>query len=412
MAGNFLANAGLVAQGMDEANAAQQRLQTGQIGLDELQRTTDQAKQYRAAVSGSDPSAGRMGAYHSISKAALGAGDIDTYNKAQEASKKLQDEGFGQLAMGALTGKPPAEIESQFNGLGIMKIQPGSLEWGKDPATGDIVARGVSQADSKPYVFNATQYAKLHGLIKGAEFDLKDGVIFNKNTGETKTADTRGDWVLGSIANGNTEVPLIYNKRDGSVQQLGPGGVRTNIDAKIHATPDGKVIVTQAGGGVAEFKPSTEGTPGKTNFFGADTPGAPAQPARVVAAQSDAPPIAGAQWGIDPTTKQGGWFVKSGNGYARVNVAGQAAPTAAPAAVAAPAPAANRRQLQPSPLRQRHLRQRKLQNRQTRLTRAKPTFPSKSMTCRSNKVSPTTNMKRAAFVAMTQRQSWTRFQPN
>jgi hypothetical protein len=350
MAGNWLSNAGLMSQGMDEANLNQQKLQTNQIGLDDLQRKATESADMRKAVSTADPSAGRIGQAQAAQEAAKKAGNLAVSEDMAGHINKLRDEGFLQLAQDAIRGVPPSEAEGRLNSIGAVRAAKGSLEYGKNDA-GDILIRAVSEADGKPYTFNASDIMRkaqkvtklgpgesLVGETTGTtiatnapkeQWDFKDGILYNKTTG--KTQEIGGDWKLGSIVNGNTEVPILYSK-SGQVQQLGPGGVRTNLEAKITQTPDGKMVISQPGGGVAEFKPSTEATPGKSNVFSADTPGTPAQPARVVPAQNDAPPIAGAQRAPD-----GNWYVKSGNGWARVSVSGQAAPGAAPSAAPAPA---------------------------------------------------------------------------
>lgn len=178
---NF-ADFGLMSQGanqstMDSQRAALsgQQVESGQIGLEESKRQRDVSAKYRSAVSSARPEEGRAGVYHRISKEALASGDADTYTRAQEASKKLQDEGWGNLSMRAITGAPVEDAEKEFNNLGVGRIVPGTLEYGKDPKSGDIIVRASSVADGKPYSFNATQYARMHGIIKPTVHSIPAG---------------------------------------------------------------------------------------------------------------------------------------------------------------------------------------------------------------------------------------------
>lgn len=177
-----LSDVGLVQRGMNEGQEAQNRLaieeqqvKTGQMGLEEATRVRDTQAKMRSAVSAADQTQGRAGVYHAVSKAALGAGDIAGYEQAQKASRALQDEGFGQLAMHAITGTPPDQAAKQFNETGVGRVVPESLEYGRDPKSGDILVRGVSVQDGKPYTFNATQYARLHGIIKPTVHSIPAG---------------------------------------------------------------------------------------------------------------------------------------------------------------------------------------------------------------------------------------------
>lgn len=385
--GTAFANAGLMEQGMDarqlqdqnisdlqqQARARGQQIEAGDIGLEDVKRTHATAASLRNAVSSSNPDDGTAGIYHNVAQAALASGDLGTYENARAASKALQDEGWGKIAMAALTGAPPDQTEQQFNALGVAKMVPGSLEYGKDPKTGDIIASAINVSDGKRYPFNATQYAKLHGLIKteaiklgpnekavtqgGAEiasnpvdqYKASGNIIYNSKTGAWQDVDTKGEWKLGTIVEGNNEVPVEINTKNGSINRLGKGGVRTGLEAKISqpTTPGAPVMVTMPGGAVAEFKPATEATPGKTNWLSANEPGKPAQPATletITQTEPEQPPVQGARKAAD-----GKWYVRQGDGYAEVIPKAATTPSGTPGP-AAPAPkAAAAKPMQPTP---------------------------------------------------------------
>jgi hypothetical protein len=379
MAGGF-ANFGLNAEGMDTEQAMSQenalrgqKVTTGQIGLEDLQREQANQATYRGAVSGSDPNQGTAGMIRNVQSAAKSTGDLGNYQRAQQALIDLRNQGWSQVTMAALTGAPPDQAEKDFNATGTARMVPGSLEYGRDPNTGDILMRAVNADDGKEYHVNATQYARLHGMLKtetealkpgeklinkqtGAQIannpplDMYDvsrtGIIFNKHTGSWQQTDTSGEWKLGTVVSGTDEIPVELNTRNGEIHQLTKGGVRTGLEAKISQSPGGATLITFPGGKVGEFRPETAATPGKTHMFGADEPGTPGQPAGVNILNPDEAPVPGAQKAPD-----GNWYVKQGNGWAKVVMPGQAQAAPGPAAqtpsgqpgpapAAAPAPAA------------------------------------------------------------------------
>ena len=380
LSGN-LANYGLITQGMDSASLQEQnmsdlqqharlrgqQIETGDIGLEDVRRTKENEASYRNAVSSSSPDSGTMGIYHNVSDAALKGGDFGTYDQARKASLALQQEGWGQIAVGALTGAPPEQVEKNFNATGVSKMVPGSLEYGRDPKTGDIIASAINVQDGKRYPFNATQYARLHGLIKtdpiklgpnekaitqgGTEigsnpvdqFKATGNIIYNSKTGAWQNTDPGGEWKLGTIVEGNNERTVEINSKTGAINRLGSSGARTNLEAKVHqpTIPGGPLLITMPGGGVAEFKPATEATPGKVNWLSANEPGKPAQPATVESiaqTQPEKPPVEGARKAAD-----GRWYVRDGDGYRPV------VPRPAQNLSGEPAAPASKRQEAPAP---------------------------------------------------------------
>ncbi len=101
-------------------------------------------------------------------------------------------------------------------------------------------------------------------------------------------------------------------------------------------------MVTLPGGQVAEFKPATEGTPGKTHLFSANEPPTPGQPSTLTTVTPEIPPIQGARKGTAPGMENR-WFVPDqrnpGKFVEVVMGGGQAAPPAAPTPRSASKPA-------------------------------------------------------------------------
>lgn len=377
------ADAGLAMQG---ATAAQRDLQdvetrrqaneTGRIGIENLQRTNDTAESVRqAGVRGQAAGQDMGGTFEDMATAAAQRGDMKTALELRQARKQLEDEGIKNVIHKALIdprpGKRP-DLAAEFNRYGQRRDMPDDVEldekgnlWATDPKTGK---RGSINVGLTAERLGMVKAPTLHNVPSGGigvltgpgvdptnpknqiradampKFELKDGILYNERTGAWQQVDTKGKWTLGKITHGNSEVPVAINSDTGAVNLLGPGGVRTGLDAHITqpTTPGGSIMVTLPGGAVSEFKPGTEGTPAKTNVFSPNEPAKPGEPAKLQPVSSpENPPIEGARKAAD-----GKWYVRSGDGYAEVVVnakpgapAAKAAPKAEPKPATAPKPA-------------------------------------------------------------------------
>ena len=368
--GNLFSDAGLVARGfndagqdnarlaeMERANAfnAQadpMRLETTRMGLEEARRTTAAAAAMRNAVSGVDPATGRLGVTQAAAEAARGSGNLEQFSALSAQIPLLQREGWTELVRGALTGMSPEQAVQNFNRMGAGRIS--GAEWGKDPKSGDVLMNLTDAATGQKQVFNATkmydlfnpQKSDVHSIPAGGmgivttpgkapqtfrapvndQFDVKDGIMFNKNTGTWQQVDTKGDWHLGTITNGDTEVPVRVNRRDGIVEALGPGGQRTGLpQAHVTFSPTGGAPMITIGNKVMEFKPATEASPGSSGFLGFGGSSAiPGQPARLEPVQQpETPPVAGAMKAPD-----GKWYLQKQDGKFYPVVPRSAAPVA------------------------------------------------------------------------------------
>lgn len=347
-----LANAGLALQG---ANAAQQdynTLETQKIGLDNLKRTndTDEAVRQVAAAGGS---------HEDMALAAEKRGDYARALQHRQGGKALEDESIKNVIHKALIDPRPGDrpdlVEEAnryrkgggmtsmnlddkgnltFSGaksgtmnVGVAAERLGLVKpWEKEIPAGGMYVRGNPATGQTTTIRNDAM----------PKFELKDGILYNERTGQWQQMDTSGKWTLGKITQGNQEVPVAVNSSTGAVNLLGPGGVRTGLDAKITqpTTPGGQIMIAMPGGGVAEFKPSTEGTPAKTHLFSADEPAKPGEPAKLTPATIEAPPLQGARKAPD-----GNWYVPDPNNQGKfLQVVVQGAPGGAPAAAPAAAP--------------------------------------------------------------------------
>lgn len=356
MGGFSLANAGLAAQGADASQeniqnieAGRQRNRAGAIGLEDLQRTHDTEEAVRQV-------AAQGGSHEDMALAAEKRGDYQRALGHRQASKALEDESIKNVIHRALVDPTPGErpdlvqeanryrkgggmtsmnLDDKGNltftgsksgtmNVGVAAERMGLVKpWEKDLKPGDKFLRGNSLTGKVDTYTNEPL----------GKFELKDGILFNERSGQWQQMDTSGKWTLGKITQGNQEVPVAINSSTGAVNLLGPGGVRTGLDAHVSqpTTPGGQIVVTMPGGAVSVFTPGTEGTPPKTHLFSADEPARPGEPPKLTPATVETPPIEGARKAPD-----GKWYVKSGNGYAEVIQAG-GSPGAAPAAAPKPA---------------------------------------------------------------------------
>ena len=412
---NIFSQAGLFARGMDEGamNAAriadaertnrfneqndplrlreaQQGLELGrmrnvstQAVLDEETRLRAEQAASRAAVAGAGSD--RLSAAGAAAEAARAAGNLKAYNELSASIPTLQREGFGQLVQDALIGTPPAQAVQNFNRMGAGRLS--AAEWGKDPATGDILMHLTDAPTGERRIINATkmrdilspQKSDVHAVPAGGmgivttpgrtpqtfaapvkdEFDIKDGILFNKGKGTWMQVDTQGDWHLGTITHGNMEIPVRVNRKNGTVEQLGPGGQRTGLpQAHVTFSPTGGAPIITIGDKTFEFKPATEATPPRSGWL-SDTPGTAGSLARLEPIKMpQTPPRPDAKIGKDPEGKEH-WYVPDPNkpgGWAIFPTAGETAapgtqttarpapapgPVAAPRAVVPPAPVAS-----------------------------------------------------------------------
>ncbi len=350
-----LANAGLAMQG---ANASQQdfnALETQRIGLENLKRTNDTDEAVRQV-------AAQGGSHSDMALAAEKRGDYDRALKHRQAGKALEDESIKNVIHKALIDPTPGDrpdlVEEAnryrkgggmtsmnlddkgnltFSGAksGTMNVGVAAERMGlvkpfeKEIPAGGMYVRGDPTGNRPPTVFRNDALPK---------FELKDGILYNERSGQWQQVDTAGKWSLGKITQGTQEVPVAVNSSTGAVNLLGPGGVRTGLEAKITppTTPGGPTMISMPDGSVAEFKPSTEGTPARTHVFSPNEPAKPGEPAKIVPAAIEAPPLQGARKAPD-----GNWYVPDPNNNGRfLQVIVQGAPGAAPAAASAAAPAA------------------------------------------------------------------------
>lgn len=377
----FFSDMGLVAEGRDASRQFEQKLsdeqdvaqlrkqaiESGNMGLEDARR--ERGTQAKARAAGG--AAGSVSqSLRDMADVHLKAGDPVTANKFMDADKGLRAEGLTDVTHLLLT-KPDAgfrpDVAEVFNAKGAHKIYSNPND-PNDPKNPQFDGKGTlmvtNEKTGKREPIDIGKVAILSGMVKpptplklepgakavnpvtGAEiannpspdqYDIKDGVIFSKRSGKWEQVGA-GEWKLGHIVNGNQEVPVRINDKTGTVEALGPGGVRSNMEAKIvpSTTPGGPTMIALPGGGVAEFKPATEATPGKTNWLSPNEPGKPGQPAQVVpVGQPETPPMQGAQKAPD-----GKWYVKQGDKWAPVIVGGQPATPKAAAPVAETVPEA------------------------------------------------------------------------
>lgn len=373
--GSALSNFGLMSEGSDSATRARQALtageqsnqlqaqqaQTGQMGLEDATRVrADDASARTAAQSAAQRGATGTGTFLDMAKAYRARGDVMKASQFEQAAKTSEENGAKEWVHEAIINPQPGprpDIVSVMNkyertrditsatlddkgnltisrsdgapsaplNVGVLAERLGLVKpWEKEVPAGGMLLRGNA----------ITGKVDTYRNEKPAEFKVSDGIMWNDKTGAFQQVG-QGDWKLGHIVNGTTEVPVAINAKDGTVQQLGPGGVRTGLEGKITppTVPGGPTLISLPGGVTAEFKPATEAIPGKTNLFSPNTPATPAQPSRIQPVQPDTPPIEGARKAPD-----GKWYVKSGDGYAEVVPSGTS-PSAKPAPKAAPKPA-------------------------------------------------------------------------
>lgn len=373
--------------GMQGASAAEkdrqdvelgsQRVKAGQMGLEDLQRTRDTSAAVRdAAIAGSNAGQDMGGTFEDMALAAEKKGDTQQALQLRQARKALEDEGIKNVVHKALLDPTPGkrpDLAEEFNRYGKRRDMPGDVEldekgnlWATDPKTGKrgSINVGVTaerlglvkpwEKDLKPgdkYLRGNSTTGKVDTYTNEpkSKFTLHDGILFNEGTGAYQQVNTSGKWTLGKITHGSNEVPVAVNSSTGEVNLLGPGGVRTGLDAHVSqpTTPGGPTVVTMPGGGVSVFTPSTEGKPAQSHVFSQNEPAVPPQPAQLnPVASPEAPPLQGARRGTAPGTTDK-WFVPDPNNqgkYLQVVLGGSpdAAPAAAPAAKPAPAAAPRR----------------------------------------------------------------------
>ena len=376
--GTVLSNVGLESEGYNNAQKNQaelealqqqnklrdQQVQTGGMGLEDLKRNRSTDASIRTAgATGAAGGAGVTGSLDSMALAAEQAGDVNKALAFRQAKKKLEDEGMSNVVHKALIDPRPGprpDLAEEFNRYGQKRdMDPNSLTLDdkgnltySDPKTGKSGSINVGTTAErlglvKPFEKEipaggmyirgnpATGQTQTFRNDAAPKFDVKDGIIFNDQTGAFQQVG-QGEWKLGNITNGTNEITVSINSKTGEVQQLGPGGARSGMEAKIvpPTVPGGPTMIAMPGGGVAEFRPAQEATPGQNHWLSPNEPGKPAQPAQVVpVAQPETPPVEGAMKAPD-----GKWYVRQGDKYAPVIVGGQAKP-AAPAAKPAPAAA-------------------------------------------------------------------------
>lgn len=385
MAGNLFSDAGLVARGFDDATternriaeqeralrfntaADPMRLEASRMGLEEASMTLEEVRRKRAqeasmrtAVSGADPASGRLGATQAGAEAAKAGGDLPLYNQLSAAIPTLQREGWSELARAAYMGLPPEQAIANFNRMGAGRIS--AAEWGKDPKTGEIMMNLTDAQTGQKQVMSATklyelfnpQKSDVHSIPAGGmgivttpgkapqtfsapqkdEFAISDGILYNKSKGTWMQVNQNGQWHLGTITNGSTEVPVRINRTSGEVEELGPGGQRSGMAARVTFSPTGgDPFITTSDGKVFQFKSATEAAPPSGGFFGfGGSSGTPGAPARMEPVETPSePPVAGAKRGTYPDGRPG-WFIqKDGKTFAVSPAASNQLPPNVPA---------------------------------------------------------------------------------
>lgn len=316
---------------------------------------------------------GQAGTLEAMAVAAEQAGDPMKAMQIRSAKRKLIDEGAVDMIHAVMQndtiGQRP-DLASIWNQKGGHAVLPDKTVLEKDPKSGDLVMSSIDAKTGAPVSMFIGKTAAALGLVKSTvhtipqggslaittpgqktelisgpakpEFDVKDGILFNKSNGTWQQVG-QGEWKLGHVTNGSMEIPVSINSKTGEVQQLGPGGQRTGLQAHVSFSPDGqRTMVTLPGGAVSEFKPATEAKPGSSGVFGVGAkpavPGQSAQLSPVLPAEQA--PVPGAQKAPD-----GKWYLQKQDGkfYPVTPVGEQPKPAPAPKPMPPPTPA-------PSPL--------------------------------------------------------------
>ena len=336
-----LANFGLMSQGSAAADKAvqdrefeaqriesakrattlqDQRIQEGQMGLEDMTRQRTEAASIR--------NAGATGSLLDMAKAAKAVGRHEDALKYEKLYASLDDEGFKRMLDVALKKPQPGyrpDIGEEFNRYGNLKVDPqsvtldtkGNLSWqgksGRESLNVGVTAERMGMVKS-PTIHNIP--AGGVGVISGVGRNPSDP----RNQIRAPEKQTSKGYELGTFEENGVKYPVSFNKDKGTYQLLSQTGTPIGDELKVHIDPiTGKGFATGKQG-LFEIVPGTPGSPATSGFLGMGgkeaVPGTPTQlqpiarPGGASASQAPTrPPVAGAR----QSPKDGKWYVPDKN---------------------------------------------------------------------------------------------------
>lgn len=223
MAGNWLANWGLVQQGMNDsrfteavrdaelermaqmararegeiaaqgqtAREREQQIGLRQIGLEEAKRQADTQGKIREAVSGLAPDSTKKDSYNAMLNVYRKTGDWKSSQEVQKLIDGLDAEGFGILARAASLGEDPASAAKQFNRLGNSFINPDLHQWLRDTeGTMGGEKNDVWSIGAEGQKFNTSQYIRLTSPKPDVHIGQPGSVVVQSGPGRPTTITT------------------------------------------------------------------------------------------------------------------------------------------------------------------------------------------------------------------------------
>ena len=230
MVGNFLSNAGLASQGMNQASIdqqnlaqAQQKTKAGEIGLEDIQREDLAAKALRQATANADPDTGIQGALSAYANQQKANGDLTGYQATVDASQNHAMQVATRLAQATAYGLPTDQTEQYLTQNMGKTFVPGSLQYGTDPATGKHIASVVDAKTNQRVVVMPDAL----GFLSAQQQKVKLGA------GEQLVSPLTGQAVANNpeaAATGNSDIYMKTGPQAGQVTQKGgPRRVISNI---------------------------------------------------------------------------------------------------------------------------------------------------------------------------------------